>query len=402
MKKIVLLLAMLVACQSIWAQEKKDWALIPPKINTSPSPEYDPEKMDFGMIIGMDRTPKGRIWACWAGGGDSEKAFFILATSDDNGEHWSKPKMVIDPHSTEIGEARSALVGNVWTDPDGKLWVFFNMSMKQYDGRAGSWYTICKNPDSDKPKWSKPVRIWHGFSLNKPTVLSSGEWLLPASLWHRKKIQDPYKDAYHELDSLRMANLLVSTDKGKTWSRRSGVKFPNPDFDEHHFTELKDGTIWLTARTSKNGIQECFSKDKGFTWTEPQPSVIRHTSARHFIRRLSSGNLILVKHGSQYNVLTPERKDLTAFISDDDGKTWKGGLLIDERYPVSYPDGFQAPDGTIYIAYDRSRKNMGEILMARFTEEDVLKGTYASPGSKTKILISNATAPRKKEVIEKW
>ncbi len=36
------------------------------------------------------------------------------------------------------------------------------------------------------------------------------------------------------------------------------------------------------------------------------------------------------------------RSHLTAWLSEDDGKTWRGGLMLDERATVSYPDGFQA------------------------------------------------------------
>lgn len=31
------------------------------------------------MIIGMDRTPKARIWGCWTGTGDKPDTYFILA-----------------------------------------------------------------------------------------------------------------------------------------------------------------------------------------------------------------------------------------------------------------------------------------------------------------------------------
>ncbi len=70
---------------------------------------------------------------------------------------------------------------------------------------------------------------------------------------------------------------------------------------------------------------------------------------------------------------------LSAWLSDDDGKTWQGGLMLDERKGVSYPDGFQAPDGTIYISYDRNRATDGEILLARFTEEDILAKQAREP-----------------------
>ena len=61
-------------------------ALIPSKLSTSPLPDYDYDKLDYGMTIGMERTPAGRLWACWVAGGDSPKAFLVLATSDDDGE----------------------------------------------------------------------------------------------------------------------------------------------------------------------------------------------------------------------------------------------------------------------------------------------------------------------------
>ena len=83
-----------------------------------------------------------------------------------------------------------------------------------------------------------------------------------------------------------------------------------------------------------------------------------------------------------------KRNKLKAFLSEDDGKTWIGGLMLDERDGVSYPDGFQAPDGTLYISYDRNRSTDGEILLARFNEDDILAKKLAGPKSKLKMLIS--------------
>ena len=62
--------------------------------------------------------------------------------------------------------------------------------------------------------------------------------------------------------------------------------------------------------------------------------------------------------------------------------------MLDERRGISYPDGFQAPDGTIYISYDRNRDWDGEILMARFTEKDILQKEFVDRKSKARILIS--------------
>lgn len=367
-----------------------DLPLQPTVINTRPGPEYSDEQRDYAMVIGADRTPKGRIWAAWVAGGDSPRAYFVAATSDDEGQTWSKPRLVIDPPDAPTGLEVSALVGNFWTDPTGRLWLFYDQSLSMFDGRAGLWAITCDNPDADTPVWSEPRRLWHGMTLNKPTVLSNGEWLLPISLWTRDKIGVPAlkEKGYAELDEVRMANLFVSTDKGATWTRRGGVMFPHTQFDEHMVVELKDGRLWMLARTSK-GISESFSSDQGRTWTAPQLSQIKNLSARFFIRRLASGNLLLVKNGG-INETLKSRSHMTAFLSEDEGQTWKGGLLLDERNGVSYPDGFQAPDGILHIVHDRGRGSEREILLHRFTEADILAGKLVTPGSQTKMMVSKA------------
>lgn len=381
------------ACEMDVARRVADLALIPPKVDTSPLPKYDYDKLDYGMTIGIERTPGGRLWACWVAGGDSPKAFFLLASSDDDGATWSKPRAVIDAHSPALPMDRSILVGNLWTDPAGKLWLFFDQSMDMYDGRAGVWATTCDDPDAESPAWSPPRRLWHGVMLNKPTVLSSGEWLTPMSLDQREGF-GPFRGLFRELDPLRGANVLASTDGGRTWERRGAARFPNPDWHEHMVVERRDGSLWMLARTAK-GIMQTTSTDGGRTWAEPtEPAGIRQPVARFHLRRLASGRILLVKHGDKLDA-HEGRVKLSAWLSDDDGATWGGGLVLDDRPGVSYPDGFQAPDGTIYISYDRNRATDGEILLARFTEDDVLAGRPMGPKSALKMLICRPLAPKK-------
>lgn len=362
-----------------------DHALETPIINTSPLPEYDYDRLDYGMTIGIERTPGGRLWACWVAGGDSPEAFFVLATSDDDGEHWSSPRAVIDMHREDLPRPRSTLVGNLWTDPLGRLWLIFDQSMDMFDGRAGVWTSICENPDDQQPIWSTPIRIGHGVTLNKPTVLANGDWLLPISLDQRGGF-GPFQGCFEELDPMRGANVIRSRDQGKSWERLGAARFPKPDWHEHMIVERNDGSLWMLARTAK-GIMETTSTDGGVTWSEPVDSRIRHPAARFHIRRLASGRLLLVKHGDaidQHN----GRVKLSAWLSNDDGKSWQGGLVLDERKGISYPDGFQAPDGTIYISYDRNRATDGEILLARFNENDILNRKLTGEKSKLKMLIS--------------
>jgi len=148
--------------------------------------------------------------------------------------------------------------------------------------------------------------------------------------------------------------------------------------------ERIDGSLWMLVRTFY-GIGESISFDKGKTWNKGKPTNIGGPSSRFFIRRLYSGNLLLVNH---YNFTG--RNNLTAMISKDDGKTWEGFLLLDERDNVSYPDGVQAEDGRIFVVYDRERYGAKEILMAVFTEEDVISGKCVTEKARLKVLVDKA------------
>jgi hypothetical protein len=224
--------------------------------------------------------------------------------------------------------------------------------------------------------------------------MSSGEWVLPVSIWPRSKMnvlleegwtENPLKGAHPELDDRRGAHVMVSADEGRTWNLRGMVKYPSPSFDEHLVIEKNDSTWWMTARTGQ-GIWQSFSADRGFTWSDPelfQP----HVDSRHFIVRLSSGNLLLVRHGTTDKKLK-SRSHLRAFISTDDGATWRGNLLLDKRTGISYPTGFQAPDGYIYISYDHQRSREGDVLMARFNEEDILAEKTVSKRGELQMRIS--------------
>lgn len=376
-----------------------DLALVPPVINLAPLPRYGYDQLDYGMTVGVERTRGGRLWASWIGGGDNEKAFLVVATSDNDGICWSDPRLVIDAHDESLPMARSVISGVPWLDPQGRLWLFFSQSMGYYDGRMGIWAARCDDPDAASPQWTQPERLWHGFALNKPTVLSTGEWMLPAALWPRdlmncsmvestSEVSSPFLESFHELDPYRLGNVIVSSDLGRTWERRGGATFACAvDFLEQMIVERRDGSLWMIVRTLKDGMWQSVSLDRGATWTTGEP-WLPHVNSRHFIRRLPSGRILLVKHGVPVDTRPQSRSHLTAYLSDDDGVTWQGGLVLDEREGVSYPDGTTAPDGTIYITYDHNRDTDGEVLLARFTELDVLTKCLVSPGAVLRQLVS--------------
>jgi hypothetical protein len=115
----------------------------PPVIITELGPEFQDGARPGAMILGMDRTPKGRIWGCWTGTGDKQDGYFILATSDDGGSTWSKPRLVVGALDPSGKRQRGALVGNLWTDPLGRLWLFFDQSVIGIPGPRADWFIRC-------------------------------------------------------------------------------------------------------------------------------------------------------------------------------------------------------------------------------------------------------------------
>ena len=353
-----------------------------PTVHISPGPQYADETRRFQGIPGIERAPSGRLWATWYGGtGVSEDRYnhVLLATSGDGGDTWSDVNLVIDPDGD--GPVRT-FDPCLWHDTDGRLWLFWAQGYeRQADERSGVWAIVTRQSDAEHPSWSDPLRICDGIMMNKPTVLSSGEWLLPVARWRREG----------------SAGVHGSSDHGDTWTMLGQATVPAEEDrspDEHLIVERKDGTLWMLVRTTY-GIGESVSSDQGRTWSPVSPSDIQHPTSRFFVRRLQSGNLLLVKHGPIGERIG--RSHLTAFLSEDDGRTWLGDLLLDERDGVSYPDGVQAPDGTIYIIYDYDRRGAKEILMVRFDEDEVIRTTPEHDIVARRVLVNKATGDNRKD-----
>ena len=47
----------------------------------------------------------------------------------------------------------------------------------------------------------------------------------------------------------------------------------------------------------------------------------------------------------------------------------------------SYSSGAEGDDGFIYVVYDRDRSRISQVMLSRFTEEDIERGDFVHPGS---------------------
>ena len=360
-----------LVCASLLALTAKGGVTDPPQFVGLPDAGRALATRAFQGIPSMAVSPGGRLWATWYAGktpSEDQNNYAVLATSGDDGLTWEEA-LIADPDGS--GSVR-AFDPELWVGPDGVLRWFWAQAVGHDATVGGVWCLEITTPESAQPAWRGPSRLTDGVMMCKPTVLSTGEWALPASTWRETDFS---------------AGMVVSTNQGVTWSRRGAANVPSGarSYDEHMIVERRDASLWMLVRTTY-GIGESVSTDRGATWTEVADSGIRHASSRSFITRLASGRLLHVRHSPPGGTA---RSHLAAFVSEDDGKTWFGGLMLDERSGISYPDGQQSADGLIRVIYDYNRTSDRQILMAAFREEDAIAGRDVSGAVRPRQTVSS-------------
>jgi hypothetical protein len=341
------------------------------KFNINPiEDKYLFKNRQWQGIPSIERTPNGRLWATWYSGGTGEgiENYVLLIYSDDNGITWTKPIIVVDPP----GNIR-AFDSNIWYCNDEKLWFFWAESDGYYDGKAGVWAINTENFDSFVPKWSKPQRLCDGIMMNKPTLTSDSTILCPIGIW-------PSIHAHPKTGS----NLYITRNFEQPLQYVGHLHFYGSSIVENLVVEKKDKSLLMLNRTIF-GIKEATSYDQGKSWKNVKDFLKKSADSRFFLKRLQSGNLLLLYHDSPTNNLA--RSHLSAAISEDDGNSWPYKILIDERLGISYPDATQDEMGNIYIIYDYDRFGSKNIMFCKFNEDAIKNSKFNSNSVLPKAII---------------
>ena len=323
-------------------------------------------------------TRGGRIYLGWYSGGVREpdmENYNLLIYSDDDGKTFSSPLLVIP---SEIERNVHALDIQLWTAPNGALWLFWVQNnaypltaendwmqgteqdlrpVVRFDGRLypdmrhAAWCIVCEDPDAENPVFSEPRNFDIGFLRCKPLVLSTGRWLF----FNYDQLTDTY-------------GYSISDDEGKTFRRLYGPKKRSTPYDETMAYEKKDGTVLALARTTEGTLAQMTSADGGLTFSEATATEIASPNTRFYIGRTPSGRVLLVNNDDR-----EIRHKMTVYLSEDDGKTFPYKKRVGEQtHLTSYPD-VDFYDGRIYLTYDHERTGAKEILLAAFTEEDIMQ-----------------------------
>ncbi len=416
--------------------QANDWRLaeIPAEVIVNPTGTLSKPRPYQGTPSSVVSKSGKRLFTVWYGNGTDEglENYLMLAYSDSQLED-SPIKLVV--RSAHLGKVR-CFDAALWREPSGRVYLGWTQSTDTYIfdthlsrwNRRGPYFCIyTNNPDDPEPTWSAPRKLFDGVMINKPAFLKNGDILYPVAVFQFRGIND-------ELSKNEGLWLYRSRDQGKTIEKIMGL-FVYAHGLESIILEKKDGTLWYLARVepfvrfynynrpstsfirsgvNTDGIYEAVSKDNGKSFTRLKPSKIPHVGSRFHISRLQSGNLLLVKNYANDELWLAgkpkardgegdkdidkkprERKRMIAYISTDDGKTWQGGLELDERTHVAYPDASQADNGDIYITWDFNRYKDAEICAAKLTEQDILAKKIVSKNSIRNTVISRGADTRK-------
>ncbi len=300
----------------------------------------------------------------------------LVNRSTDGGRTWSEPLTLAEGTGVGHGFGDCALVR---TNEEGGLIAVFV-------GGVGFWQSrpdnplrtyLCRSRDNGRT-WSQPKDITH-FILGPDCVVPEhrswwSSFFASGAGLRTSSGRLMFVAAVRE-DSLWMAcnYVFFSDDDGETW-QCSGKA--SPKGDEAKVVELSDGRILMSIRADGHRLYN-ISEDGGITWrdtTSVWPELEAPACNGDILRCTAPNGRMLLLHSLPYG---KERKDVTVFVSFDEGKTWPVHRTI-VPYPSAYSSLCQLPDGTIGLYVEEALNNGVNYSMVfyNFSLEWLLEGIF--------------------------
>lgn len=372
------------------------------KINYEGQKPYHKHRIQLRVFQGcphIEISEGGRLWATWFGSNvQSERAphhedqFSVIATSGDGGKTWQET-YVFDP-SPMLGASASDPL--LWKDAQGNIRFVGLRNMRVNDQELGdktAWEFVALDPENPFTEWSQPRLIGtKNMSVMKPLLMPDGTILRPMDDFERRR--DPKEPRIRFLSENADGSINFVSEQADA----------DATFVEQMPIIRADGSLFSLYRTAK-GQKFMESFDGGRTWKfggyHPMEFSI---NTKAFLKKLDSGRVLLIANdvqqkegdggepvfyytdadGNEVEINNGRaRMRMSAFLSDDDGKTFTHKLLLSEDGVLSYPSATIGKDGSIYIVYDQGRATVGQhtIFLSKITEADILAGKVVSEDS---------------------
>lgn len=178
------------------------------------------------------------------------------------------------------------------------------------------------------------------------------------------------------------SSVYVSSDNGNTWEALQTVSTTpaNKPHDAQPCLIAGAGRLDMYTRSCGSAWSyKATSADFGRTW-EPAERFLPHPDREFCVTRLSDGRLLMVRSGRLDQCLHILPEGLYAYMSDDEGETWYGGLCLDQRPFSDTPHVVTTPNGRICIFFNHNYRGKNQIIMAmtNASEIDAASGSFST------------------------
>lgn len=344
-------ISLLLACSALFAA---------PPVAPQPERLFGPE-----VPTGLYKHPacvetlrNGDLYLVYYGGaGEYAVNTGVFASRLKRGTtEWTTPKLVAHDPFRSVGNAV------VWQAPDGIVWLFYVVRW----GDTWSTSRIQAKLSRDQGEtWSDSfvVSEQEGTMVrNKPIVLASGDYLLPA-----------YNETGHDTERVgpdTTSRFFLFTPGKNRWTEAGVIRSKKGNL-QPAIAEVAPGHVVAFARrgggygkVTDGYMVKAESTDGGRTWSEGRDTDLPNPNSAVELLKLKSGNLLLLYNDSMY-----ERTPLTAALSTDGGKTWafRRNVGEDRKQSYAYPSATQTPDGRIHVVYTADGRKV--IARVAITEE---------------------------------
>lgn len=268
---------------------------------------------------------------------DDAKAAIAVRYSADGGETWSNDQILARP---ERHQALNIMSVSLLRLANGDIGLFYMIRYGWHDARLHLFRSSDEGDTWGDAICCVPGPGYYVTNNDRVVRLSSGRLLVPAAL---HKMRGNSTTDWSSFDSRGTAYVFYSDDDGMSWQEsRNGCSLKVPHsrsgLQEPGIVELKNGTLWMYARTDLGRQYEAFSFDGGETWSEAGPSQFTSPNSPLSVKRIPQTGDLLAIWNPIPNFVTRKlekhswgRAPLIGAISQDVGKSWSGHFAVERE-----------------------------------------------------------------------
>ena len=309
---------------------------------------------------------------------DEAPADIAAIYSYDEGESWSDPEIIISRDE----EAGNLMCPSLIRMNNGDVGMLYLKKMKE-GINAVPWFV--RSEDEGKT-FSEPLRCiedpvnYYVIVNDHAIVLKDGRIILPAN-FHTMETQAGLDYNEHGLKVV-----FCSDDDGRSWyesAERQDIPFPNRSetgLQETMIYENEDGKLRALSRTDMAFHYECFSDDKGKTWTTPEPNRFFSAPDSPLLMKRACGMTLSVFNPiPNYTTRDGEkawgRTPFVCAVSDDDGKSFTRIYFLedDPENGYCYPAIFDGGEYALIAYYhsDDTEIPLNSLKIKKISKEEL-------------------------------